>query len=74
MEISHPGPVLVHLSQVPEGQDVHEYDGTGEWVKIYTMGLEWRENEEIPIHWLPYNNSGLPPRVSACVPDHIVFP
>lgn len=63
MDINHPGPVVVHLSQVPDGQDVHEYDGTGEWVKIYTLGLEVREDD--PVHWLAYNNEGLPDRVSA---------
>ena len=69
MDINHPGPLIIHLSQVPEDQDVHDYDGTGEWVKIFTMGLEWREDEEPPLYWRPYNNEELPPRVSVLVSD-----
>jgi hypothetical protein len=30
----HPGPVVVHISRVPDGQDVRTYDGSGEWVKM----------------------------------------
>jgi hypothetical protein len=30
----HVGPVVVHVSKVPEGGDIHTYDGAGEWVKM----------------------------------------
>lgn len=30
----HDGPVVVHISRVPDGEDVHTYDGSGEWVKM----------------------------------------
>jgi hypothetical protein len=55
MNISHPGPFLAHLSKVPDGQDVHMYDGSGDWVKICTLGLEMTDNAEYPVHWLPDN-------------------
>lgn len=67
MDINHKGPVIVHLSKVPEGLDVHEYDGSGDWVKIYTLGMEWWANQTAPIHWLAYNNQGWPERVSSLV-------
>lgn len=35
----HSGPLVIHLSKVPDGQDIGTYDGSGEWVKIYTLGL-----------------------------------
>jgi hypothetical protein len=38
-DISHPRPLIIDLSKVPEGQDIHSYDGAEEWVKIYTLGL-----------------------------------
>jgi hypothetical protein len=66
MEIPHWGPVIAHLSKVPEGQDVHEYDGAGEWVKIYTLGVVRREVPEPGnvLLWLPNNDGKLPPLVS----------
>jgi hypothetical protein len=33
----HPGPVVVHISRVPDGQTVQTYDGTGEWIKMYVF-------------------------------------
>ncbi|KAI1848649.1 hypothetical protein JX266_005508 [Neoarthrinium moseri] len=58
MDINHEGPVIAHLSQVPEGLDVTAYDGSGEWVKIFTLGMEWRADQTEPIHWLAYNKQG----------------
>jgi hypothetical protein len=65
MDINHPGPVMAHLSRVPDGMNVTEYDGAGDWVKIYTLGLEWMINQTEPIRWRAYNNGGLPERVSS---------
>lgn len=83
MDINHPGPVLVHLSKVPDDLDVHEYDGSGEWLKIWTLGLEWREDMGDPVHWLAYNNETVPARVcvippapppfiSSCLPSFVM--
>jgi hypothetical protein len=51
---------MVHLSPVPEGKEIHEYDGSGEWVKIHTIGLEHRveEHPDFPVWWLAYNGTG----------------
>jgi hypothetical protein len=46
MTIAQPGPLFVHLSKVPRGQDVRSYDGSGEWIKIYTLGVERRKEGE----------------------------
>ena len=62
MDINHPGPFLAHLSKTPEGTDVRNYDGSGEWTKIYTLGLD-TPTTEAPCHWLAYNYQGLPGRV-----------
>jgi hypothetical protein len=62
MDINHPGPFIAHLSKVPDGQDVQTYDGSGKWVKIFTLGLEVRNDSTI--NWLAYNEQQLPGRVS----------
>lgn len=61
MRIIHPGPWLAHLSKVPDGQSVQTYDGSGEWVKIHTLGLD--VNDDGSVRWLARNNEKLPERV-----------
>ncbi|KAF2263084.1 hypothetical protein CC78DRAFT_605021 [Lojkania enalia] len=69
MDINHPGPFLVHLSKVPEGEDVRSYDGSGDWVKIHTLGMEYRENNtKTPVFWIPWNNQQEPARFVFNVP------
>jgi hypothetical protein len=34
--ILHPGPLSAYMSKAPS--DVHEYDGSGDWFKIYELG------------------------------------
>ncbi|KAI3336514.1 glycosyl hydrolase family 61-domain-containing protein [Xylariaceae sp. AK1471] len=71
MEINHQGPVFALLSKVPEGLDVHDYDGSGEWVKIYTVGITRREvpkDPKYPFLWLPQNDGQLPPRFEFKIP------
>lgn len=63
MDFNHPGPFLAHLSKVPEGQDIHTYDGSGEWVKIYRLGVERRNATSKEIKWLPWNDQGIPAKV-----------
>lgn len=68
--INHPGPVVAHLSRVPDGMNVTEYDGSGDWTKIYSLGLEWREGIKFPVFWLAYNEEKAPvPRVRIIVPS-----
>jgi len=64
MDINHPGPVLAHLGKVPDGVDVTEYDGSGEWTKVYSLGFEYRNGTKWPVFWLAYNEEKTPvPRV-----------
>lgn len=67
MDFNHPGPLLAHLSKTPDGRDVREYDGSGEWIKIYSSGFD--KNEDGSIHWQAYNYEKLPARVrlSCCI-------
>ncbi|TGJ82975.1 hypothetical protein E0Z10_g5805 [Xylaria hypoxylon] len=58
--LNHQGPFIAHLSKVPEGQDINSYDGSGDWVKIYSLGLELRDNPSLPVHWIPWNDEGIP--------------
>ena len=55
MDLNHPGPFVAHLSRVPEGEDIHTYDGSEDWIKIYTLGMEMTDDVINPIHWLPWN-------------------
>lgn len=71
MDINHPGPVVVHLSQVPEGEETSSYNGTGEWVKIHTLGLEIRTDHVHPVNWFAYNEQKVPARVNQ--PKIVVF-
>jgi hypothetical protein len=69
IKIIHDGPVLAHLSKVPDGLDVHAYDGSGEWTKIYTKGLEILEDRpQKLVHWLPRNDENPPPRFIFKIP------
>ncbi|KAI1284704.1 glycoside hydrolase [Xylaria sp. FL0933] len=71
MGLYHEGPVVAHLSKVPEGQDVHTYDGSGEWIKIYTIGVRARGPGDFsgtPFLWLPHNDGKLPPKFEFKIP------
>ncbi|KAK7942582.1 glycosyl hydrolase family 61-domain-containing protein [Apiospora aurea] len=37
-KIYHPGPVTIHMSKAPG--DVREYDGSGDWFKVYQLGTK----------------------------------
>lgn len=47
--ISHPGPLSVWMSKAPSGTTAAEYDGSGDWFKVYELttyeitsaGLQW---------------------------------
>ena len=64
MDFNHPAPFLAWLSKVPQGTEVRTYDGSGEWIKIYSHGLTI-ENTNPPINY-PWNegDGGFPDRVS----------
>ncbi|KAF1996401.1 hypothetical protein P154DRAFT_579997 [Amniculicola lignicola CBS 123094] len=50
--VQHEGPASVFISRVPDGQDITGYDGSAEWQKIKTWGVEFR-NEGVSTFWLP---------------------
>lgn len=76
MDFNHPGPFIAYLSKVPEDQDVHEYDGSGDWVKIHTLGMDMEGGKQKPVHWLSwdgdrYSNGSyrLPGRIIFKIPE-----
>ncbi|KAF1970636.1 hypothetical protein BU23DRAFT_205702 [Bimuria novae-zelandiae CBS 107.79] len=61
------------LSSVPEGTDIKTYDGSGEWVKIFTLGVEFRidptATEPMPSpFWLPFHDGKLSPKIPRQTP------
>jgi hypothetical protein len=71
MTIIHPGPFLAHLSKVPDGESILTYDGSGEWTKIYTLGLD--VNDDGSLHWLASNYEETPGRVRQPCISTLVF-
>ncbi|CAJ2509423.1 Uu.00g144490.m01.CDS01 [Anthostomella pinea] len=71
MDFNHRGPIITHLSQVPDGEDVRTYDGAGDWVKIHRIGFDLSGVAAAPIHWLPYNDDQLPARYIFQIPPQI---
>ena len=47
----------MHLSHVPADQTFFTYDGSGEWLKIHSTGIEIRKELEDPGYWLPLNGA-----------------
>lgn len=49
VDIGHPGPLHVYMSKAPDGTSAQEYDGSGDWFKVYALttssitdeGLQW---------------------------------
>ncbi|KAH7122837.1 glycosyl hydrolase family 61-domain-containing protein [Dendryphion nanum] len=66
--VAHDGPASVFISRVPEGQNIESYDGSGEWLKISTSGVEFRDNFNW-VYWLPSHGARLvaklPPQTPA---------
>ncbi|KAK7981421.1 hypothetical protein PG988_003659 [Apiospora saccharicola] len=49
-EIRHPGPLQIYMSKAPG--DVRDYDGSGEWFKVYQLGHRDGSTEDKA--WLPW--------------------
>ncbi|CAI6333745.1 unnamed protein product [Periconia digitata] len=64
-DFNHPGPLLIHLSKVPSSQDIRTYDGSGEWVKIHTLGLTNPRYGQ-PLNWTLYRSD--PPHITFKIP------
>jgi hypothetical protein len=67
MDFAHPGPIMTHLSQVPDGLDIRGEDGSGGWVKIYTLRYELFNVDLDHINFLAHNYTGALDRVSLVV-------
>ncbi|CAI6340687.1 unnamed protein product [Periconia digitata] len=66
VDFNHWGPRTIHLSKVPEGQDVSTYDGSGEWTKIDTQGVDVVDGS---MRWHMYvGDNNLPPRAPFKIP------
>ena len=65
-QLGHDGPVQAWISKAPEGKDVTTYDGSGQWIKVYTVGVKVNPDQTgyFAIEWLAMN-SGYPPLVRA---------
>ncbi|ROW08354.1 hypothetical protein VMCG_03241 [Cytospora schulzeri] len=57
--LSHPGPLSVWMSKAPDGTAANEYDGSGDWFKVYE--LTYYEITDAGIQWASYppGTSGL---------------
>ena len=42
--LTHPGPILAYMSRAPEGMDLREYEGEGEWWKVAELGAKDSKN------------------------------
>ncbi|KAK4221286.1 putative endo-beta-1,4-glucanase D [Podospora fimiseda] len=54
--IEHPGPGFVYMSRAPNG--VANYDGSGDWFKVYETGL-CRGQANVDGNWCSYNKDRL---------------
>lgn len=60
--ISHPGPLSVWMSKAPDGTAANEYDGSGDWFKVYELtyyeitsaGIQWATVSDPPIYPFVY--------------------
>lgn len=56
--IEHPGPGFVYMSKAPEGTNVAQYDGSGEWFKAWETGL-CGTRANVDGSWCSYNKDKL---------------
>lgn len=60
--ISHPGPLSIWMSKAPEGTAANEYDGSGDWFKVYELtyyeinseGIQWATVSTFPAIMYPF--------------------
>ncbi|KAK4461702.1 family 61 putative glycoside hydrolase [Cladorrhinum samala] len=63
--IYHPGPVTIYLSKAPG--DVRDYDGSGDWFKVYQLGtmMPWNGTDQ---GWLTRDKKNFQFRLPAEIP------
>jgi len=62
--LSHPGPLVVYLSKSTT-PDVRDYDGSGDWFKIYELGVRTFS----PLTWLADNLSQVSFKLPVNIPN-----
>lgn len=55
--IGHPGPLHVYMSKAPSGTSAKEYDGSGDWFKVYALTTSSITDEGL--QWATYVNGGI---------------
>ncbi|KAI0159860.1 glycoside hydrolase [Hypoxylon sp. FL1284] len=64
-KIQHPGPLQVYLSKAPG--DVRDYDGSGEWFKVYQLGHHDGSTKDQD--WLVWNRDTFEFKLPAEIPS-----
>ncbi|KUI69920.1 putative endo-beta-1,4-glucanase D [Cytospora mali] len=59
VSISHPGPLSVWMSKAPDGTAANEYDGSGDWFKVYELTYYEINSEGIQWATYPPGSSGI---------------
>lgn len=57
VNIGHPGPLHVYMSKAPDGTAAAEYDGSGDWFKVYALTTESITDEGL--QWASYVGGGV---------------
>jgi hypothetical protein len=62
------------LSPVPSGTDIKSYDGSGQWVKFFTLGVEFRVDttstvtQNPSLFWLPLHDRKMAAKIPRQTP------
>ncbi|KAI9148964.1 putative endo-beta-1,4-glucanase D [Paramyrothecium foliicola] len=58
--LEHPGPANVYLSKAPSGVTAQNYQGDGDWFKIYSLGVkQFRPNKGVLWAVMPNSQNGI---------------
>jgi hypothetical protein len=66
--IEHPGPGMIYMSKVPEGQTLSTYDGSGDWFKVFETGL-CKGNAASDGNWCSWQKDRLEFTIPAKIPE-----
>lgn len=55
--IGHPGPLHVYMSKAPDGTSASDYDGSGDWFKVYAATTS--EITDEGLQWASYVGGGI---------------
>lgn len=57
VNIGHPGPLHVYMSKAPDGTTAQDYDGSGDWFKVYAATTS--EITDEGLQWATYVSGGI---------------